>query len=176
METLSFRRDLVMRLALGSDCETCPQVLVLRVKRCHLDKLQRRRFVSESIVHWSEIVKQLSSALCLCAQHVAYTHDIPFPLWQPLPCFVVAPLFSYQDARASGDSALSFPLRAEWLATTVHRLGVDASDSSLIPTQLVTGCSLVDPSLEFFVREEDATSFELVATPRIDVAAGSSRG
>ncbi|KZV30297.1 elongator complex protein 1 [Dorcoceras hygrometricum] len=31
------------------------------------------------------------------------------------------------DARASGDSALSFPLCAEWLATTVHRLGVDAS-------------------------------------------------
>ncbi|KZV50204.1 disease resistance protein [Dorcoceras hygrometricum] len=59
--------------------------------------------------------------------HVAYTHDIPFPLWQPLPCFVVASLFSYEDARASGDSALSFPLCAEWLATTVHRLGVDAS-------------------------------------------------
>ncbi|KZV39442.1 F-box protein-like [Dorcoceras hygrometricum] len=59
--------------------------------------------------------------------HVAYTHDIPFQLWQPLPCFVVASLFSYQDARASGDSALSFPLCAEWLATTVHRLGVDAS-------------------------------------------------
>ncbi|KZV32227.1 hypothetical protein F511_29236 [Dorcoceras hygrometricum] len=31
------------------------------------------------------------------------------------------------DARASGDSALSFPLYAEWLATTVHRLGCDAS-------------------------------------------------
>ncbi|KZV58396.1 hypothetical protein F511_28275 [Dorcoceras hygrometricum] len=60
-------------------------------------------------------------------KHVAYTHDIPFQLWQPLPCFVVASLFSYQDARASGDSALSFPLCAEWLATTVHRLGVDAS-------------------------------------------------
>ncbi|KZV23255.1 ent-kaur-16-ene synthase, chloroplastic [Dorcoceras hygrometricum] len=31
------------------------------------------------------------------------------------------------DARASDDSALSFPLCAEWLATTVHRLGVVAS-------------------------------------------------
>ncbi|KZV20651.1 hypothetical protein F511_25314 [Dorcoceras hygrometricum] len=31
------------------------------------------------------------------------------------------------DARASGDSALSFSLSTEWLATTVHRLGVDAS-------------------------------------------------
>ncbi|KZV47014.1 hypothetical protein F511_34806 [Dorcoceras hygrometricum] len=30
--------------------------------------------------------------------------------------------------------------------------------------------------VDFTVREEDATSFELVATPRIDVAAGSSRG
>ncbi|KZV19140.1 hypothetical protein F511_41507 [Dorcoceras hygrometricum] len=60
-------------------------------------------------------------------KHVAYTYDIPFHLRQPLPCFVVASLFSYQDARASGDSALSFPLCAEWLATTVHRLGVDAS-------------------------------------------------
>ncbi|KZV49913.1 hypothetical protein F511_41114 [Dorcoceras hygrometricum] len=59
--------------------------------------------------------------------HVAYTHDIPFQSWQPLPFLVVASLFSYQDARASGDSALSFPLCAEWLATTVHRLGVDAS-------------------------------------------------
>ncbi|KZV47494.1 zinc finger family protein [Dorcoceras hygrometricum] len=63
----------------------------------------------------------------LMFQHVAYTHDIPFQLRQPLPCFVVASLFSYQDARASGDFALSFPLCAEWLATTVHRLGVDAS-------------------------------------------------
>ncbi|KZV25857.1 hypothetical protein F511_25844 [Dorcoceras hygrometricum] len=33
-----------MRLALGSDVEIFPQVLVLRVKRCRLDKLQRRRF------------------------------------------------------------------------------------------------------------------------------------
>ncbi|KZV43261.1 hypothetical protein F511_20040 [Dorcoceras hygrometricum] len=30
--------------------------------------------------------------------------------------------------------------------------------------------------VDFTVREEDATSFELVAMPRIDVAAGSSRG
>ncbi|KZV49192.1 hypothetical protein F511_41749 [Dorcoceras hygrometricum] len=30
--------------------------------------------------------------------------------------------------------------------------------------------------VDFTVREEDATSFELVATPRIDVAASSSRG
>ncbi|KZV57337.1 mediator of RNA polymerase II transcription subunit 12-like [Dorcoceras hygrometricum] len=60
-------------------------------------------------------------------KHVAYTHDIPFQLRQPFPCFVVASLFSYQDVRARGDSALSFPLCAEWLATTVHRLGVDAS-------------------------------------------------
>ncbi|KZV34600.1 hypothetical protein F511_15758 [Dorcoceras hygrometricum] len=68
--------------------------------------------------------------IALGIKHVAYTHDIPFPLWQPLPCFVVASLCSYQDARASGDSALSFPLCAEWLATTVHRLGVDASGNS----------------------------------------------
>ncbi|KZV58609.1 hypothetical protein F511_11257 [Dorcoceras hygrometricum] len=33
----------------------------------------------------------------------------------------------FVDARASGDSALSFSLCAEWLDTTVHRLGVDAS-------------------------------------------------
>ncbi|KZV28107.1 hypothetical protein F511_17258 [Dorcoceras hygrometricum] len=50
-----------------------------------------------------------------------------FELWQPLPCFVAASLFSYQDARVSGDTALSFLLCAEWLATTVHRLGIDAS-------------------------------------------------
>ncbi|KZV30034.1 protein SUPPRESSOR OF PHYA-105 1 [Dorcoceras hygrometricum] len=42
-----------------------------------------------------------------------------------LPCFVVV-LVEDCDARASGDSALSFPLCAEWLATTVHRLGVDS--------------------------------------------------
>ncbi|KZV54119.1 hypothetical protein F511_37565 [Dorcoceras hygrometricum] len=30
--------------------------------------------------------------------------------------------------------------------------------------------------VDFTVREEDATTFELVATARIDVAAGSSRG
>ncbi|KZV36682.1 hypothetical protein F511_14785 [Dorcoceras hygrometricum] len=65
--------------------------------------------------------------IALGIKHVAYTHYIPFPLWQPLPCFAVASLFSYQDVRASGDSALSFPLCTEWLATTVHRLGVDAS-------------------------------------------------
>ncbi|KZV17525.1 hypothetical protein F511_37451 [Dorcoceras hygrometricum] len=92
-----------MRLALGSDCEICPQVLVLRVKRYRLDKLQLRRF--------GERLRERSV----------------LRLWQPLPCFVAASLFSYQDARASGDTALSFPLCAEWLATTVHRLGVDAS-------------------------------------------------
>ncbi|KZV36183.1 hypothetical protein F511_20082 [Dorcoceras hygrometricum] len=75
-----------MRLALGSDCEICPQVLVLRVKRCRLDKLQRSSF--------GERLRERSVL---------------------------------RDARASGDSALSFPLCAEWLATTVHRLGVDAS-------------------------------------------------
>ncbi|KZV16384.1 hypothetical protein F511_32284 [Dorcoceras hygrometricum] len=43
-----------------------------------------------------------------------------------LPCLVVV-LVEDCDARASGDSALSFPLCAEWLATTVHWLGVDVS-------------------------------------------------
>ncbi|KZV28157.1 hypothetical protein F511_10171 [Dorcoceras hygrometricum] len=43
-----------------------------------------------------------------------------------LLCLVVV-LVEDCDARASGDTALSFPLCAEWLATTVHRLGVDAS-------------------------------------------------
>ncbi|KZV30842.1 DNA-directed RNA polymerase III subunit rpc1-like [Dorcoceras hygrometricum] len=42
------------------------------------------------------------------------------------PSIVVIEL-GIKDARASGFTALSFPLCAEWLATTVHRLGIDSS-------------------------------------------------
>ncbi|KZV22292.1 Calcium-transporting ATPase 2, plasma membrane-type [Dorcoceras hygrometricum] len=84
----------------------------------------RRRFIKlerNVLMQRLEVAIQISRA-CLVVivaqkyKHVAYTHSIQ--LLQPL--FVVVSLFSYQDARTSDDSALSFPLGAEWLATTVH--------------------------------------------------------
>ncbi|KZV17287.1 hypothetical protein F511_25559 [Dorcoceras hygrometricum] len=43
-----------------------------------------------------------------------------------------------------------------------------------VDVSITVECCVDD--VDFTVREEDAMSFELVATPRIDVAAGSSRG
>ncbi|KZV22231.1 hypothetical protein F511_08296 [Dorcoceras hygrometricum] len=53
----------------------------------------------------SDLSGPLIVVIVLGIKHVAYTHFIQ--LLQPL--FVVVSLFSYQDARASGVSALSFP-------------------------------------------------------------------
>ncbi|KZV54121.1 hypothetical protein F511_34980 [Dorcoceras hygrometricum] len=77
----------------------------------------------------------------------------------------------YPRMRASGESS-----------TTKHRLLHASGSHPILPPNdpiyvdvSITVERCVD-DVDFTVREEDATSFELVAAPRIDVAAGSSRG
>ncbi|KZV47905.1 hypothetical protein F511_15005 [Dorcoceras hygrometricum] len=117
-------RDLLATVACSWYCTRASDWMTSVVRRRFI-KLERSVLMQRLV--GIRFLRPRIVVIALGIKHVAYTHDIPFPLWQPLPCFVVASLLSYQDARASGDSALSFPLCTEWLATTVHRLGVDAS-------------------------------------------------
>ncbi|KZV14320.1 hypothetical protein F511_19463 [Dorcoceras hygrometricum] len=102
------------------------EICARRTNGLHGTKMQQLCSSSPMLIQVGiRLLRPRIVVIALGIKHVAYTHDIPFPA--AIALFVVASLFFYQDARASDDSALSFPLCAEWLATIVHRLGVDAS-------------------------------------------------